>query len=626
MITGNIDTLELNGVMDDYISLEGTMLTYGPKGDKGDKGDPGDPGFSPIAIVEETSSGATITITDSVGTTSASVLNGADGQDGQDGVDGQDGFSPTASVTKSGSTATISITDKNGTTTATVSDGQNGSPGAPGQDGEDGYSPSATVSKVGKIATITITDKDGTTTAEIRDGEDGQGSGDMLKATYDTNDNGIVDNAEKVNNHTVLTDVPADAVFTDTTYTAGTNVSISNENVISATNTTYTAGTNVSISEQNVISATDTTYTAGTGIDITNGVISNTQTSAEWGNISGTISTQTDLMAELLLKRDMTPTKLNDTEQGTSDSPYILNTMNLGYYYVETPAGYSTKYFKLTSTTNAMSITNNASGDGCGFYIYIPYEIEYSELSEGDTIFYCDIVSQSSSGSLSNNISCYVYSASSTSKMSIDNAKSYNKLLGTILTTGTQTFSGAKTFNSVPSCSTAPTSNNHLSNKKYVDDSVGTKQDTLVSGTNIKTINNTSLLGSGNITISADDEVAIQTTQPTGSETVWINPNDDVSIAGNKIEVLTGEIVTTALTPDIFQMSINYPSGFSWDNCVVIGGCLGSMSIPCAIPTSNNTISTAIETYLGSENILFFWYNPDKEITTNYKIVLMRIS
>lgn len=30
---------------------------------------------------------------------------------------------------------------------------------------------------------------------------------------------------------------------------------------------------------------------------------------------------------------------------------------------------------------------------------------------------------------------------------------------------------------------------------------IGTKQDTLVSGTNIKTVNNTSILGSGNINI-----------------------------------------------------------------------------------------------------------------------------
>lgn len=44
----------------------------------------------------------------------------------------------------------------------------------------------------------------------------------MLKATYDVNNNGIVDNAEKVNNHIVEKDVPANAVFTDTTYSEAT--------------------------------------------------------------------------------------------------------------------------------------------------------------------------------------------------------------------------------------------------------------------------------------------------------------------------------------------------------------------------------------------------------------------
>lgn len=41
---------------------------------------------------------------------------------------------------------------------------------------------------------------------------------DMTKAVYDTNNNGIVDNAEKVNGHTVNTDVPSNAKFTDTVY------------------------------------------------------------------------------------------------------------------------------------------------------------------------------------------------------------------------------------------------------------------------------------------------------------------------------------------------------------------------------------------------------------------------
>ena len=48
--------------------------------------------------------------------------------------------------------------------------------------------------------------------------------------------------------------------------TAGSNIQIDNDNVISATDTTYTAGTNVSISG-NVISATDTTYSNFVGTD-----------------------------------------------------------------------------------------------------------------------------------------------------------------------------------------------------------------------------------------------------------------------------------------------------------------------------------------------------------------------
>ena len=119
---------------------------------------------------------------------------------------------------------------------------------------------------------------------------------------------------------------------TDTTYTAWANVSISNNNVISATDSkaewwnitgtlsnqtdlntalswkqdTLIAWTNVQIaSDGKTISATDTTYTAGTWISIdANNVISNTQTSAEWWNITWTLSDQTDLNTALSWKQD----------------------------------------------------------------------------------------------------------------------------------------------------------------------------------------------------------------------------------------------------------------------------------------------------------------------------------
>jgi len=64
----------------------------------------------------------------------------------------------------------------------------------------------------------------------------------MKTSVYDTNNNGIVDNAEKVNGKTVQSNVPANAKFTDTTYTAGTGIAINN-GVISCTYAPLPQGT-----------------------------------------------------------------------------------------------------------------------------------------------------------------------------------------------------------------------------------------------------------------------------------------------------------------------------------------------------------------------------------------------
>lgn len=61
-------------------------------------------------------------------------------------------------------------------------------------------------------------DMDAATKKYVDDSVANAGGGDMLKSVYDTNGNGIVDNAEKVGGHTVGKDVPEDAVFTDTIY------------------------------------------------------------------------------------------------------------------------------------------------------------------------------------------------------------------------------------------------------------------------------------------------------------------------------------------------------------------------------------------------------------------------
>lgn len=71
-------------------------------------------------------------------------------------------------------------------------------PALVGPAGPAGVSPTVSVSKTGKVTTITITDATGPHTATINDGADGSGAGDMVRATYDANENGIVDDAEKL--------------------------------------------------------------------------------------------------------------------------------------------------------------------------------------------------------------------------------------------------------------------------------------------------------------------------------------------------------------------------------------------------------------------------------------------
>jgi hypothetical protein len=196
-----------------------------------------------------------------------------------------------------------------------------GEKGDKGDPGNDGFSPTVTTEKVGKTTTITITDAEGVHTATILDGADGQGSGDMRTEVYDKDQNGIVDDAEKVNGHTVGIDVPANAVFTDTT------------------------------------------YTAGTGIDITNGVITNTQTSAEWGNITGTLSDQTDLNTALSAKADtssLSTVATSGSYTDLSDKPSIptkVSDLNNDSGFIDKDVNNLTNYD--TSTTVDTKISNS---------------------------------------------------------------------------------------------------------------------------------------------------------------------------------------------------------------------------------------------------------------------------
>lgn len=85
-----------------------------------------------------TAANAAATAANSAASNAASVAESIQAAAQRGDFDGADGFSPTATVTQTAEGATISITDKNGTTTANVSKGAKGDKGDTGETGPQG--------------------------------------------------------------------------------------------------------------------------------------------------------------------------------------------------------------------------------------------------------------------------------------------------------------------------------------------------------------------------------------------------------------------------------------------------------------------------------------------------------
>lgn len=166
-----------NGILLTLIKKDGSelsvVLPYSVNENGGSSGVDGTDGFSPIASVEQTETGAIITITDKTQTTTATIKNG---KDGTPGTNGKDGFSPEANVTETDDGAVITITDQNGTTTAAIKNGQDGAPGQDGTDGNDGITP-----HIGENGNWYLGDQD----TGVSAGGTSSGSGSATSVTFD---------------------------------------------------------------------------------------------------------------------------------------------------------------------------------------------------------------------------------------------------------------------------------------------------------------------------------------------------------------------------------------------------------------------------------------------------------
>lgn len=111
----------------------------GPQGETGPQGPQGNTGpAGPAGPTGPAGPEGPKGATGPAGPDGAPGQDGAPGKDGTDGAPGQDGFSPSASVAETATGATITITDKTGTTTAEIKNGKDGAPGKAGTNGKDG--------------------------------------------------------------------------------------------------------------------------------------------------------------------------------------------------------------------------------------------------------------------------------------------------------------------------------------------------------------------------------------------------------------------------------------------------------------------------------------------------------
>jgi len=326
-----------NGTSETTSSIRGAKGEKGDKGDKGDTGPQGEQGIQGIQGIK--------------GERGPQGIQGLKGDIGEQGPKGEQGeIGPQGPQGLQGEKGDQGI------------QGIQGPKGEKGEKGDNGISPIISTSKKGKVTTITITDSTGTKIATINDGADGIGAGDMLASVYDTNNDGIVDNSEKVNGHTVNSDVPSNAKFTDTIYskatiekdglmsstdktkldgisdsadsvsftrslTSGTKVGTIN---INGTNTDLYAPTNTDThySSKNVVgsatSTTNTTTALTNGNVYINSVENSKVTSSNKISGSGATTVTTDASGNIIVKSSNTDEKVKITELATTSAEYPI--------------------------------------------------------------------------------------------------------------------------------------------------------------------------------------------------------------------------------------------------------------------------------------------------------------
>ena len=363
---------------------------------------------------------------------------------------------------------------------------------------------------------------------------------------------------------TALPDLQTQINGKQATLVSGTNIkTINNESILGSGNISISGGqaTDVQVNGTSIVSnnvanlVTESAYNSSTNkiatmLDLPEGIVTLTNTNIRiWGLEAGLYKV---------------PFSCQIYYNGASGTEKELNEIG-NMLLITKPDNNSTVWFLFGSFVNEVilhGVTSSSSGNKAYFYLK-NYLTSITGTMVTNALGYTPYNSSNPNGYISGITSSDVTTALGYTPYNSTNPNGYTSNTGTITEVqayGT-TVSSSGVAN-IPRASTSAYGVTQLSNAtdsnlqyiaassyavKKIADTVAAKQDTLVSGTNIKTINGTSVLGSGDITVGGGGTA---TNVLINGTTITSNNEADIKVDGT-YNATTNKIATMSSLPTI---------------------------------------------------------------------------
>ena len=322
--------------------------------------------------------------------------------------------------------------------------------------------------------------------------------------------------------------------------------------------------------------------TANTAIQIGNGTNSTASTlqvgfgttNTNWQLLNGSTGLIPDArLSSNIARTSAIPTVPTNISAFTNDSEYITSSALTDY--VTTNTDQNITGTKTYVGQKKIGFKQSSSSDKLGFTLYNNSGTEkgYLEYNPSNTVDSVPLMTLGNYATASGGLTHVGFRKYS----SISGANGAYNLLAPLISDAKTPFNLTTTYTNfylplgfTDGTTTVTTAKSGLCDLSSILPDISTKQDTLVSGTNIKTINNTSLLGSGNIKVAPDEGSKSTDTLYVGSNTSLYEGINSTGLGyrHNVTGIANIAIGTTATAGDNIG---TYIEPVYTTNCIAIG-------------------------------------------------------